>query len=152
VTAPTLNLRCRPSRHLRLGVAAAHALAAFALLLADLSPWLQAVGLILLALSAAMQLRRPPDLRLRLEPDGRLEAGLGDSPLLPATVLPKTHVSHWLCVLHYRIDGQKRTGSRAVLPDCLTPDEYRRFKVWLKWRAVTEPATGNVAGSAPDPT
>ncbi len=137
MTSP-LPLRCQPSRSLLGILLGLHLLAAAALFLAGLPDWARWAGVLTLAVGAAFQLRRQETTELRLEPDGSLLLRSGEDEWRPAAVLAQTSVSPWLSVLRYRLEGEGRARSLAVLPDSLPADDFRRLRVWLRWRAAVD--------------
>jgi toxin CptA len=158
---PVLTFDIAPSRWLRLAVAMTHVLAGMAVLMADLRAWLQGVILVLVTASLAWSMRRGSLIELRCQPDGRLaiSAVSNQSPAVIASearqsswlaveVRPETVVLPWLVVLRYRCAEGGRTQTAAILPDSLDEDDFRRLRVWLKWRAVVRSAAeAPVAGN-----
>jgi toxin CptA len=139
-----------PSRWLRRGLIALHLLAMAAISLADLPLWLQlplialvAANLALTALPTQAQWHhlsipfgkwQSGSTELRTEQDGTLLRKTGDE-WQPASLLPSTRVTPWLTVLHLRDDNDRRTHI-VILPDSLGQDDYRRLRVWLRWKAT----------------
>ena len=72
---------------------------------------------------------------LRLEKDGRIAlAGRGQHVFVPAECLPGATVHPWLAVLRLKT----RDGAKFLLflaPDSLGKDDFRRLRVFLRWRA-----------------
>ncbi len=123
----------KPSRLLRVARLLLHALAAAALLLADLAAGLQIAGAAVLAAGAWAALRPGPALRLRCREDGSLAVDTGTGTAA-ASLLPGAVVLPWLCVLRLRLeDGRPLT--LVALPDSLPAEEFRGLRVWLQWRA-----------------
>lgn len=127
------TLTVDPSRRLVLAAAAAHLLAVAAVLLAEL-PWpYRAVLLAAVAVSLARSARRTAPVGLRCQPDGQLAIGAGDD-WEAVELLPDTMVLSWLVVLRYRCAGRPR--SLVVLAGAVADEDFRRLRVWLRWRAA----------------
>lgn len=138
---PILTLTVRPSRWLRIANLALHSFAAVAVLLADMAGWLQAMLSVGIGSSLVLGLAKRPPLEIRTETDGSLLVKVGED-WQPVEILPSTVVTPWLTALHYR-QTPGRARACVVLPDNLPADDFRRFRVWLKWKA-------RIAGNTPD--
>ena len=76
----------------------------------------------------------PPLSAIRLEADGSIWANPHQQEFLPATILPGATVHPWLTVLRFELpDGKRR--ALLVTADTATPDDFRRLRVFLRWRA-----------------
>ncbi|WP_374326464.1 protein YgfX [Azonexus sp.] len=125
---------------LLLGVFLAVAMAAMAAVwLLPLAPVWRAAFAALLALLLQRiwgSLRASPS-RLRLERDGSVSVALTASDdFRPACCLPGATVHPWLCVFRLR---EAASGARHVVlvtSDSMAADEFRRLRVFLRWRAV----------------
>ncbi|MCL2345765.1 MAG: hypothetical protein FWC58_07935 [Desulfobulbus sp.] len=76
----------------------------------------------------------PPLAALRLETDGSIQVAGAGQDFLPATILPGATVHPWLTVLRLELAD----GRRCVLlltAGTMNPDEFRRLRVFLRWRA-----------------
>jgi toxin CptA len=138
-----LLVTLQPSR-VRTGVAiVVHALAVAALWWADLD-MMYRLALMVAVVVSLIRTRRPPNLpTLRCRADGRLETGREET-WSPVEVRPDTVVLAWFVALRYRQPGRKRDEILAIFPDMLAADDFRRLRIWLKWRASeAKPATGN---------
>ncbi len=135
-TEPARVVRIRPSRLQRLALVGVAMLAVAAIALADLPP----AGIIAAAIFTAFVTwqawRRPAVVALRLNGDGSLELRDAGQDWQPASLLPHSSVTPWLCVLAYR--SQEKTRSLALYPDSLHPDDFRHLRVWLRWQARVE--------------
>jgi toxin CptA len=133
----TLSLSIDPSPWLRLALLGVHLLAGVAVLLADLAVWGQVLLLLTIAVSLLLHLRRQATHEIRCEPDGSLQIRIA-SEWRAATLLPASVVMPWLVVLHYRVEDNGQTHHLVMPPDSLPSDDFRRLRVWLKWKAKTE--------------
>jgi len=121
------------SRRLRFFLATSHVCCAVAIFLAALPPLLQWAGMVMLICSLIYYWRPVQAIRLRGDRDGNLEIWhaktwqkvrlAGSSVVLPGcTVLRITRGNQWL------------NRNLLVLPDSLPAEDFRRLRVWLRWR------------------
>ncbi len=113
-----------------------HAVALGTVLGVPWPPALQGAVAVGLGLSAWVGWRRcaPPVSTLRLLADGRLEVQAASrAPVVAADLAPYAVVHPWLTVLRLRVEGRGLT--LIVVADSLLPDDFRRLRVWLRWRA-----------------
>lgn len=127
-----LVVTLRPSRRLRLAVAALHLAAALALWLADLPVPAQIAGTLLLAASLGVHARPGSEATLRGKADGKLEirqnnAWVEIEQVSYGLVLPL------ITLLGIKTAGTTRPRYFVMLADSLPPEDYRRFRVWLEW-------------------
>ncbi|NTV94183.1 MAG: hypothetical protein HGA75_02055 [Thiobacillus sp.] len=131
----TLTLHVSASSRLRLVVASLHVLAACAVLGADLAAGFQVAILAVLIGSLVRSLRPAPPVVLCCQPDGALSVGAGEAGQT-VEILPDTVVLAWLVVLRYRSTAGTRPDTVVILGDSLDREEFRRLRIWLKWRAA----------------
>lgn len=137
----TLTISAGPSRQLVFLLAAMHAFAAAMLWLAPLPFWLAAALMPLLAGSAWFYLGRD-GLRnfsgsligLRLHADRRCEFRLRSGDWQEAEVLGGSFVAPYLTVLNLRPADSRLARHLVILPDAVDSEDFRRLRVWLKWR------------------
>lgn len=141
-----LLIEVRPSPTLRFALLTAHALAAWAVGLADLPRSAQAALGLALLVSAAWTLRPRPRLRLRLGTKGELKVA-ETTHFQPAQVQPGSIVTAHLCLLRYRIEGERRTRALPILRDSLAPEPLRALRLWLRWQARCDSSTHGEKGS-----
>jgi toxin CptA len=126
------------SRRLRLFLATSHVCCAVAIFLAALPPLFQWAGMALLIFSLIYYWHPALEVRLRGDRDGNLEIWhdkqwravrlAGSSVVLPGcTVLRIASENRWL------------NRNLVVLPDSLPADDFRRLRVWLRWRGSNPP-------------
>ena len=134
-----LSVPLRPSRQLLVIQSLAHLAAAGAVLAGSLPAWLAAVLLLLTGASLA-HVRRPlPVASLILGGDGDIEIVGVDGTASEAVVHPHTLVLSFLVVLLYRSQGRLRF--LTLLGDSLAAEDFRRLRLWLRWRSTaTKPA------------
>lgn len=126
----------KASQRLRTAQRIAHALAGLAVWLAEM-PVAWAVALTaLLLLSAGRSLRAQATLCLGCRDDGTLELDVAGQPE-PYRLQAGSLVLPQLCVLQLQPESGGPFRRLVVLPDGLPADDFRRLRVWLKWRATT---------------
>lgn len=137
----TLTIAAGPSRQLAILVAGMHGFAAAMFALLPLPSWIAVVVLPLLAASAWFTLRRdclrslPGALvGLRLQADRRCEFLTRSGDWREAELLGSSFVSPYLTVLNLRPEGGRLARHLVLLPDALEAEDFRRLRVWLKWR------------------
>lgn len=150
MVATDFNLTIRPSRRLHIASTAVHLLACVAVLLAELAVWFQGVALVAVVASLVNSLRPASVLGLRCQADGGLAIRL-DGDWLTVAIAPVTVVLSWLVVLRYRRTAAAREETVVILPDGLDRDDFRRLRVWLKWRARLEGGMEQVSSGAISP-
>lgn len=135
-TASSLKITIKPSRRLLFIEWAAYFLAAVAVLAAGLPTGTVVLLLAVLGMSLVYARRHSPAQSgvLMLHGDGRLEkVGAGDTA--DELVLhPHTTMLPFLVVLLYRQNG--RSGSLVLLDDSCIEGDFRRLRLWLRWRAA----------------
>ncbi len=133
-----LVLRLRRSNLSRVGLAGVGLMALTAIAMADLPTYVRVVALLAAGMLTWQAWRAPMPLELKLNPDGRLHWRAAASSWQEVSLLPSSTVTPWLCVLVCRPAGQKRPRHFALYPDSLSADDFRRLRVWLRWRARIE--------------
>ena len=130
----SLSVSLKPSQRLLVIQSLAHLAAAGAVLAANLPAWLAAVLLLLTGASLA-HVRRPlPVASLILGGDGDIEIVGADGTASKAVVHPHTLVLSFLVVLLYRSQGRLR--ALTLLGDSLAAEDFRRLRLWLRWRST----------------
>ena len=76
----------------------------------------------------ALRIGRDGVLRLHIRKDGWREGEL----------LGSSYVSSFLTVINVRLPGERRMRSVVLLPDTIGAEDYRRLRVWLRWRPRAE--------------
>lgn len=129
------------SRLLTVILALVHGMAGVAVWLPDW-PLVLSLGLsCLVAFSVSFAWRRaqPAFGQLRLFADGRIQVQMiGADDFLSAQLSPSATVYPWLTVFALTVGGSVRYP--VVLVDSISPEDFRRLRVWLRWKAA---ASGN---------
>jgi toxin CptA len=110
-------------------------------------PWpsmvsaLLAVVVVLFALYVARAL--VPRLEtLRVDGEGIVSGKLaGQSAFMSLRLLPRATVHPWLTVL--RLAGEQGSYRMVIAPDSITREDFRRLRVWLRWRVEVSDAAGD---------
>ncbi|MEW6313445.1 MAG: protein YgfX [Pseudomonadota bacterium] len=55
---------------------------------------------------------------------------------IEARLLPDSFVTPYLCVLGFKPAGRRYARHVTLLSDSLGADEFRRLRVWLKWKVA----------------
>lgn len=101
--------------------------------------WADLPGLVVMALgfallaSLAWQFRPRPPIHLRCHAEGGLEVAVGDD-WQAVDLLPDSRVQGPWAVLRWRT-GRLAAQSLWLGPGSLDPEDFRRFRIWLQWRA-----------------
>lgn len=93
--------------------------------------------LLLIVLSAWRALRSLHVAALCLLEDGGLDCVRPNGERISATVLPGSTVFSRLIVLRLRLADQAAPVVLSLLPDSMTPQEFRVLRVCLRWRVET---------------
>lgn len=126
----------RTSKHLRVAVAVMHLLSGSAIFLAEI-PWVVRAllsGVVVASLFITWPRRREE--KLRTDEKGGLQLW-HDSEWQDVTLLDESVVMPLMTVLSLRRheDGQRQR--LVILSDSMGSDEYRRLRVWLKWKGLS---------------
>jgi toxin CptA len=143
---PDLTIEIGASRRLTYVVAAIHLLAVGAVLLAELSwvyrePIFVAIGI---SLGMVLKTRARQGLKLRCQPDGNLDVWTAND-WQEASLLPDTLVLPWCGILRYQRSVRRRPETCVILPDSLNGDDFRRLRVWLRFRAAALPKSAEAS-------
>ncbi len=133
-----LHIPVRPSRHLLALQWVAHAIAAGALLHANIPDGLRIFLLLLVGASLARLRGSSAVAGLILHGDGRLEKVGADGTANELVPHPHTTALPFLVVLLYRQDG--RLTALTLLADSLAAEDFRQLRLWLRWRVAQKSA------------
>ena len=128
------------SRQLAAILIAGHSAVAGLLLYLDLAiEWkVAALALILtsllLEIRVAFRLNANAVTMLRIAGDNVLSAQTRRGNWHVCEVLGSTYVTAFLTVLNLRANGERRIRNVVILPDSAGAEDYRRLRVWLRWR------------------
>lgn len=131
-----------PSRLLAAILLAGHGAVAVVLAFIDLPVGWTAMICLLLLLSLWHEVRKAlrrgatSVVALRVANDDKLTFQQRDGEWRDAEVLGSSYVTAFLSVLNLQAAGERRQRHVVLLPDVLPADDYRRLRVWLRWRAT----------------
>ena len=125
------------SRQLRIFLISAHIAGISALFLADLPSLSQWIGAVILTVSLLLHFRPSTNFRLRGDDEGKLM--IWREGKWQTTRISNSSVVWSFCiVLRLAIANQRGYSSLVVLPDSLPEPDFRRLRVWLRWRLKHE--------------
>lgn len=141
-----LRLRLRRSRQLGWLLGAGHTAAIAVSWVAPIAWWLS-LGLALAVLTSLMfSLRNALGAwtSLELRPDGSAAVEDREGRWSEVRILGSSFVSPVLTILNLGVAGARLRRSVVLAPDALAADEFRRLRVWLRWRrAPADPTPAN---------
>lgn len=114
------------------------AVTALALTGVALTPWapfrlLLVGGATLLAALVAAYSATPRIRTLRIDNDGRISCQMtGRAEFIEMHLLSGATVHPWLTVL--RLADEQHAYRVILVPDSVAPEDFRRLRVWLRWR------------------
>lgn len=136
-----LTIAVGPSWRLVGSLAGMHGFAAALFWLAPLPHWLVVLLMAVLLGSAWHTLRRDGFrtlqhslIALRLDADCRCEFQTRTGAWHEATLLGSSFVAPYLTVLNLKPAGGRLVKHLVILPDAVNGEDFRRLRVWLKWR------------------
>ncbi|HWS11200.1 MAG TPA: hypothetical protein VN279_00270 [Rhodocyclaceae bacterium] len=137
-----IQVALRPSAILSAALVASHAAALGGLLASALPGWAVACTAVGLGISLWHGMRRHALLRarcsvvgLRLRDDGTVNLDFRDGSSRLAGVHPASSVLGFLTVALLTEAGHRWPRSVVVAPDGADPDDLRRLRVWMRFRA-----------------
>ena len=136
-----------PSSYLAAILLVGHMSAAALLWWLDFSPFWKIVAWSLLLASLVHEERMAwriggnTVLALRIARDGALHLHIRKDGWREGELLGSSYVSSFLTVINVRLPGERRMRSVVLLSDSIQGDDYRRLRVWLRWRPRVEPGS-----------
>lgn len=137
----TLTIRVGSSRRLAGLLVGMHVFAAAMLALAPLPHWLAALLMPVILVSAWLTLWRDGFRKLRhslvalrLDADCKCEFQTRAGAWREAVLLGSSFVAPHLTVLNFKPAGGHLAKHLVILPDAVDAEDFRRLRVWLKWR------------------
>lgn len=122
-------------------LAAAHGAAMLIIKLLALPRALQLAAIVLLAINLALNLRksallRSPDsiVALEITADGGFSLRLLGGNWLHCVALGSTYVTGLMVVANLKELEQGRIHHAVILPDGIDAEDFRRLRVWLRWK------------------
>lgn len=136
----SISIELRRSRFLDGLLVSLHVAAIYAVVIVPIPIALRISLVGLVILSAWRSLERPSFSHLQLTDAGiSLRDGAHALAIVKARVLPETVVSRFLVVLTLRTEENDfRIFYVVLLPDQMRFAEFRRIRVWLRWRVTND--------------
>ena len=136
-----LRISLRPSRLILSILLLAHGAAITTVLMVELPRWLQVIAIALLFAQCLVVVRRQAFLMgaeaataIEVTSDHRLNVETRSSGWCEYDVLGSTYVTPYLTVLNLRRPGNRMAKHVPLLPDSLNADDFRKLRVWLRWK------------------
>ncbi len=142
-----LKAGLRPSWILAALLTAAHGAAIAVVVVVDMPPWLKLVAIAALALNFLFDILRTALLlmpesvtALEIAADDTLSIQTRRGEWIECKVLGNTYVLSFLTILNLRQNDSGAIRRCAILPDSLDAEDFRKLRVWLRWKQTAEPA------------
>ncbi len=136
-----LRISVGPSHLLAAIMVVAHAAAIALVLSVDLPLWMILGATALLCVQATIVVWRQALLRgqgaataIEITSDHKLNLETRAGGWREYDVLGSTYVTPCLTILNLREPGNRRTRRIALLPDSLHAEDFRKLRVWLRWK------------------
>lgn len=137
----------KPSRILAALLAGGHSIIAVSLWPLALPFWLTSLLTALLASSLAFYMRRDALLTARaaiigveIEDGRKCRVQLKSGDWKECVLLDTSFVSPYLTILNLRPEGARFARHAVILRDSLSIEEFRRLRVWLRWKCAKKQA------------
>lgn len=111
------------------------------IVLAGMAPWLEALAIAALAASLVFNVRKSALLRaadtvigLEITSDDKLSIQTRRSGWTECEVLGSTYVISFLAILNLKRTDSGRITHAVILPDSLDAEDFRKLRVWLRWK------------------
>jgi toxin CptA len=141
-----LKVSLRPSWILAAILAAAHGAAIAVIALVSVPLWLQLIAIAALAVNLVFEIRqtvllRAPDAVVALEiaSDDALSIQTRRGDWIECEVLGSTYVTYFLAIVNLKDQGSGRVKRAVILPDSIDAEDFRKLRVWLRWKAERRP-------------
>jgi toxin CptA len=122
----------------------AHACAVSLVLMIELPQWLKVAAATALILQCAFLVHRrallldaQAVLALEVASDHRMNIQTRSGGWQACDVLGSTYVTPYLTIMNLQLAGERMAKHVVLLPDSLDRDDFRKLRVWLKWKNDT---------------
>ncbi len=136
-----LNIQLRASRTLGAILVIAHGTAIAAILLAGMPGWIASIAVAALVASLGREVWRNALKRsagavaaIEIASDNVLSIQMRRGDWVECEVRGDTYVLSFLTVLNLRRIDNGRGISVVILPDAIDAEDFRRLRVWLRWK------------------
>lgn len=141
-----MEITLRPSRILTAILVLAHGAAIAMVVLAGMPLWLESIAIAALAASLVFDVRqtallRAPDAVIALEitPDDKFSIQTRRGGWIECEVLGSTYVISFLTILNLKGIESGRNKRAVILTDSLDAEDFRKLRVWLRWKREPQP-------------
>lgn len=141
-----LKINLRPSRILAATLVLAHGVAIAMVALAGMPLWLELIAIAALVASLVFDVRqtallRAPDAVIGLEitSDDKFSIQPRRGEWIECEVLGSTYVTSFLTILNLKGIDSGRNTRAVILPDSLDAEDFRKLRVWLRWKRDPQP-------------
>ncbi len=141
-----MKITLRPSRILTAILVLAHGAAIAIVALAGMPLWPALIAIAALVANLIYDLRqtallRAPDALIALEiaSDDRLIVQTRRREWIECAVLGSTYVTSFLTILNLKVIDSGRNTRAVILPDSLEAEDFRKLRVWLRWKHDPQP-------------
>ena len=145
---PVLKITLRPSRILFAILVAAHGGVIAVVAIMSMPLWLELIAITTLAVNLVVELRRTALLRT---PNSVVAIEIGSDDTLSiqtrrgnwiseCEVLESTYVAAFLAIVNLREPEMGAVRHVVLLPDSIEAEDFRRLRVWLRWKRNALPA------------
>lgn len=109
--------------------------------LAGTAPWLEAIAIAALVASLVFNVRQSALLRtadavigLEIASDDKFSIQTQRGGWIECEVLGSTYVISFLTILNLKRTDSGRITRAVILPDSLDAEDFRKLRVWLRWK------------------
>lgn len=141
---PKTNLR--PSRILAAILVLAHGAAIAMVVLAGLPLWPALIAIAALVASLVYDVRQTALLRapdavsaFEITADDKFSIQTRSGECLECEVLGSTYVTYFLTILNLKAIDSGKNKRAVILPDSLDAEDFRKLRVWLRWKRDPQP-------------
>lgn len=140
------TISLRSSRILAATLVLAHGAAIAMVVLAGMAPWLEAIAIAALAASLVFNVRQSALLHaadavigLEIASDDKFSIQTRRGGWIECEVLGSTYVTSFLTILNLKRTDSGRITRAVILPDSLDTEDFRKLRVWLRWKRDPQP-------------
>ena len=99
--------------------------------LAGMAPWLEAIAIAALAASLVFN---DAVIGLEITSDDKFSIQTQRGGWIECEVLGSTYVISFLTILNLKRTDSGRITRAVILPDSLDAEDFRKLRVWLRWK------------------
>ncbi len=140
------TISLRPSRILAATLVLAHGVAIAMIVMAGMAPWLEAPAIAARVASLVFSVRQSALLRatdavigLEITSDDKFSIQTRRGGWIECEVLGSTYVISFLAILNLKRTDSGKITHAVILPDSLDAGEFRKLRVWLRWKRDPQP-------------